>query len=118
MGPQTVSPTAQAWEAAVAAERAAHVAMDRYHRLIVQPLNRAYEAGTATRADVSQAEDRWGPYLTDHLRAVDDVIATPAPDLAAVIRKLEVGLSTAVFGYEGQHELRIITDDIRRLAGR
>jgi hypothetical protein len=51
-----------------------------------------------------------------HGRAVDVVIATPAPDLEAVITKLELALAACAFGEEGEHLLRVITNDIRRLA--
>ena len=111
-----VSLTAQAWEAAVAAERAARSAMDQNFADNMEPLNRAHELGAATYADVVRAEQRYGPYADAHLEAVEALLRTPAPNQAAILAKIALGISTSAFGWEANELLQVLADDLIRIA--
>ncbi|GLT02196.1 hypothetical protein GCM10007897_36010 [Sphingobium jiangsuense] len=106
-----------AWEAAIAAERFARATMERYSKEIIQPLYAAQKAGLATLQQVFQAENDWHPYTTAHAQAVNSIILTPAPDLASVVDKIDLGLSDEAFdgSEDADRMLRTIADDIRRL---
>ena len=108
-----------AWDAAVAAEREARAAMDAFHALHVEPAEAAHDAGTASFEHVSEMEERYGLYTSAHAEAIDAVILTPAPDWAAVAKKLELGLADNAFdaSEEADDMLRVVLSDVRRLAG-
>lgn len=118
-----VSPTltphqGSTWEAAMNAERATRSAMNRYREEITKPLYKALEDGTATIQQVTHAEDGWAPYVETHTEAVNAVIRTPAPDLGAIVSKIELGISDGpVAGNDAAGRfLRVLADDIRRIA--
>lgn len=109
-----------AWEAALAAERAAADASELYYALHVAPAVQAHDAGTGSFTQVTDAEDVWGDYNSAHSDAMDKLIATPAPTMEDVVLKLRLGIKDWVFdGSEhSQNLIAIIADDIERLAGR
>lgn len=118
MASNTIASPAPAWEAVTTAERFARSVMNQYHDEITQPLYRAHEAGIATIQQVFQAEDGWSPYTSARADAVNTVILTPAPDFASVVRKIELGLGDGAFdgSDEAERMLRVLADDIRRIA--
>lgn len=99
-------------------ERFARSAVNRYRNEITEPLYTAHEAGSATIEQVLQAEDGWSLYTGALADAVDSFILTPAPDLASVVAKIEMGIDDGAFdgGAEAERMLRVLADDIRRLA--
>jgi len=107
-----------AWQAAVRAERVARSSMERYEGEVSLPIDRAYQAGNAPFEDAFDAEEEEWSYTSLHSAAVDALIMTPAPDLACVATKIDLGLANDAF--QGRDEadslLRAIADDIRRLA--
>lgn len=106
-----------AWEIAVAGERHAFNEMEEVHATKVRPLDMAHRAGKGSFDAVVEAEEMWSKYTIAHARAVNNLIMTPAPDLAAVQKKLEMGIRDCAFGSDDQGEamLKVILEDVRRL---
>tara|TARA_R110000868_G_scaffold63877_23_gene192392 strand:+ start:6473 stop:6784 length:312 start_codon:yes stop_codon:yes gene_type:complete len=91
--------------------------MDQYRDDIIQPLYQASELGSVTKQDVLQAERGQEPLTLAHMQTVETVIMEPAPDLASVLAKLELGLDDGAFDrFDNDAGLRVLIDDIRRIA--
>jgi hypothetical protein len=92
---------------------------DRYREHIIAPVRQALEEGLVDAAVVSAAEDGWDPHTSLHYDAIVALITTPAPDLAAVAEKIDLGRSEGAFTADRQADqmMLCISDDIRRIAG-
>lgn len=114
----TIAAATPSWEAAVTIERFARSVMNHYSEEILQPIYTADDAGIVTDQQVLHAEKGSWPYFSAHSDAVNAVLLTPAPDLEAVIAKIELGLGDPALDDDeaAQRMLRILADDIRRIA--
>lgn len=113
------APTDPAWQAALADEREAALASERFYAAHVAPAIAAHDAGTATFSEVHDQEEAWGEYTSAHADAVNALLLTPAPTLEDVVHKLRVGIRDYAFdgSDQGCKMLEIIASDIERLGG-
>lgn len=88
------------WNRAVAAERAAKDAMDRFHRDSIRPVLDAFREGKASSDEANDAEDSWGEWIDAYEKSAMALVRTPAPTLEAVVTKLRIGNRCYIFNSE------------------
>jgi len=89
-------------------------------RAIVKPVSDAHARGEAQLEEVFEAEERWARYPSARFAAVQQMLLTPAPDLAGVAEKMATARRHEALD-RGEPDiaaaLHQIETDIRRLAG-
>ncbi len=107
------------WNRAVAAERAAKEAMDRFHRDSIRPVLDAFRHGEASSDEANDAEDSWGEWIDAYEKSARALVRTPAPTLDAVVTKLRIGNRCFMFHSEPDPDplLEKIADEIMLLTG-
>lgn len=118
MATSAIASPVSAWEAATRAEQFARAVMNQYREEILVPVSKAMKAGEASYQNVLDAEEGWAPYTNVHADAVCAVITTPAPDMAALVAKVEMGIADGVFDSPdiSRRMVMALADDIRRFA--
>ncbi|WP_062785278.1 hypothetical protein [Novosphingobium capsulatum] len=100
-------------------EQFARGVSDRYREHIMAPVLQAHKDGFVDGKAAEVAEEGWEPHTSLHFDAIEALITTPAPDLAAVAEKIDLGRAEGAFtnGNRADQMMLCLSDDVRRIAG-
>lgn len=122
-----------AWQTALADYEEAAADLERFRVEVMDPANKAHEAlqrsmgivfavtpehrEALAATGIDAAQEAFNDLVNEKTDALTDAFMTPAPDLAAVVWKLETFSEQGVFNDHNAEEVtRAIAADVRRLS--